>query len=938
MTHMKRIVSVMLCLALLMVSLVALIPESTVEVSAATYRTGANPAHSSYKGSKYYSNFTKIELTGDGRTDALALALSQIGYQESPTKFDFDGIGGGSGNYTEFCYNMGDFGSGYGGGSYAWCATFVAWALYQGHCTDQGSLSDWTRYHKGDKNYVWREVGCANWANQLRTCGYFQKSKAATGNTYKPQSGDLIFFCWEGPTGAEDHIGLVVYSDSEYVYTIEGNTSNQNGLEADGGGVYFKKYALGYNYITGYGVLPYKTNASVPKIDYSGANPTPGYYVCNASKYIYSSETATTASYYSERFSMFEVVGIASNGRLKVKGIKTTTGAVVDGYVLNNEDRVIQITSSKKSARDILAQTIAAASSARYDKYTEADLTKLRNTYNEAVQLYNNSSASESALTAMNSELETAFNNTVQNQEKIVSVGKVYTAPDGGRTDIYADDGKRLTDGAKGTYDGGTSEHAGFNTQVPLEIVLDLGGNVATNTYRIYTSKNTDWGIEAPTKLAISVSNDGKNFTDVTYTTVKNRTFASDVWNMFTMTVKTNTTRNERYIKFTITNGSNHIWLEEIEAVNAPVAATGRVYVSGINKLVTSGDTIIFTPDQSPINTTNHNISYTTNVVATWNGSGYVVSSISTGSGADTPSITLNSNQILLASHEWEGGTEDPVIGSRANANRVKSLKEGDVLTLTNVDVANKTLGITPTVEIISASSDPIELPDNAQTFWVTHVNDSTSEGAGAIFTSPYTGAGWWLHVAFAPVSGKDGVFEIVNISDGVSDGSATALDIPNGGFVYAINKGNDYPALGLGDTDFTSENCDAALEDALTWKIGDEFTFYGINPQSPVVSTSTPAAKWYDDAYVCRSYFVRTTESGVVTPPVVDPEHTLGDVNNDGAIDQYDYILVKRHYFETRTLVGDEFARGDVNKDAKVDQYDYILIARHYFGTYKIG
>ena len=71
----------------------------------------------------------------------------------------------------------------------------------------------------------------------------------------------------------------------------------------------------------------------------------------------------------------------------------------------------------------------------------------------------------------------------------------------------------------------------------------------------------------------------------------------------------------------------------------------------------------------------------------------------------------------------------------------------------------------------------------------------------------------------------------------------------------------------------------------------------------------------------------------------VDDPEVAkLGDVNNDGAIDQYDYILVKRHYFETRTLVGDEFTRGDVNADGKVDQYDYILIARHYFGTYTIG
>ena len=62
------------------------------------------------------------------------------------------------------------------------------------------------------------------------------------------------------------------------------------------------------------------------------------------------------------------------------------------------------------------------------------------------------------------------------------------------------------------------------------------------------------------------------------------------------------------------------------------------------------------------------------------------------------------------------------------------------------------------------------------------------------------------------------------------------------------------------------------------------------------------------------------------------------GDVNNDGKIDQYDYILVKRHYFGTRYLTDDEMTRGDVNEDGTVNQFDYILICRHYFGTYVIG
>ena len=45
-----------------------------------TYLKGANDISSAYKDSKYYKNLTQIELTGDGVTDTLAVALSQLEY------------------------------------------------------------------------------------------------------------------------------------------------------------------------------------------------------------------------------------------------------------------------------------------------------------------------------------------------------------------------------------------------------------------------------------------------------------------------------------------------------------------------------------------------------------------------------------------------------------------------------------------------------------------------------------------------------------------------------------------------------------------------------------------------------------------------------------------------------------------------------------------
>ena len=75
-----------------------------------------------------------------------------------------------------------------------------------------------------------------------------------------------------------------------------------------------------------------------------------------------------------------------------------------------------------------------------------------------------------------------------------------------------------------------------------------------------------------------------------------------------------------------------------------------------------------------------------------------------------------------------------------------------------------------------------------------------------------------------------------------------------------------------------------------------------------------------------------------VSAPAYLEKPYTLGDVNADGKIDQFDYILVKRHYFETRVLTEDEMLPADANCDGEVNQYDYILIRRHYFGTYVIG
>lgn len=61
------------------------------------------------------------------------------------------------------------------------------------------------------------------------------------------------------------------------------------------------------------------------------------------------------------------------------------------------------------------------------------------------------------------------------------------------------------------------------------------------------------------------------------------------------------------------------------------------------------------------------------------------------------------------------------------------------------------------------------------------------------------------------------------------------------------------------------------------------------------------------------------------------------GDVNGDGKVDSFDYILVKRLCQATYRGKLSQLGKADVNADGTVDKYDYILVKRHVLGTYEI-
>ena len=112
----------------------------------------------------------------------------------------------------------------YGFGSRVeWCACFVSW------CYGQAGLSEP------------RFAGC-----QSQGVPWFQSHGQWGARDYANIApGDAIFFDWD-LDGSADHVGIVIGTDGDRVYTVEGNS---------GDACKIKSYSLSYESIKGYGLM-----------------------------------------------------------------------------------------------------------------------------------------------------------------------------------------------------------------------------------------------------------------------------------------------------------------------------------------------------------------------------------------------------------------------------------------------------------------------------------------------------------------------------------------------------------------------------------------------------------------------------------------------------------------------------------------------------------
>ena len=231
-------------------------------------------------------------------------------------------------------------------------------------------------------------------------------------------------------------------------------------------------------------------------------------------------------------------------------------------------------------------------------------------------------------------------------------------------------------------------------------------------------------------------------------------------------------------------------------------------------------------------------------------------------------------------------------------------------------------------VALVSVSAE-----EEVNVFWLTHYNDHFVEGAGVVFTAEdsdttvakddyklsdnktnaegksapaYTG--WWLHVSFKPVEGFKTVYEVVAISNGLADGHATILEIPQGGFVYAVNTGNNWPELykkdptlyagNANDPDYTNPSVNAMIDAMNKWKAGDRFVITGLDLDGLELPTTTPDKAWYEktadgkeSTYICTATYAKFDPNN---PPKEndpsEPTEVVETVKVDGVLDDTGY------------------------------------------------
>lgn len=108
-----------------------------------------------------------------------------------------------------------------------WCAIFVSWCA-----SESGDLG----------------TNIPKFAAVMDGMNWFKNHDKWKGKNYLPSPGDIVFFDWQN-NNLPDHVGIIENIDDNYIYVIEGNSSDE---------VKRNQYLKNYEHIFGYGIRIYE--------------------------------------------------------------------------------------------------------------------------------------------------------------------------------------------------------------------------------------------------------------------------------------------------------------------------------------------------------------------------------------------------------------------------------------------------------------------------------------------------------------------------------------------------------------------------------------------------------------------------------------------------------------------------------------------------------
>ena len=295
------------------------------------------------------------------------------------------------------------------------------------------------------------------------------------------------------------------------------------------------------------------------------------------------------------------------------------------------------------------------------------------------------------------------------------------------------------------------------------------------------------------------------------------------------------------------------------------------IEIKGRNKKIVSGSCNLYSPtfNNGLITVSNANIAYTINVVFKWDPvqKFNVVKSISEGIGVNTPSIQLESDEFLIAAHDWESGvTTGAVAGSAKNYSLLKKLNIGDRIVLSGATALNNGTDVEPAA---FAKFMP------ADSFAVYQRNEAITKGSSGLFTSVFnsgllTSANANIHLTLNMIAKWDNNQSSWVVKDkfegsGV-EGESSNIELASDEILFAAHY----------DTENSASIYNwSMLNNA---KVGDKITFSGISPEATRTGVSVSANISFADGKTTEPLTPENLTTSGTT--VTKPQNTTLDAN----------------------------------------------------------